>query len=145
MKFFNTQTIAVTVFLLMYCAAGKSLYDCLLLIRESSIASGVLSGGVTYTRWGHTACPIVTDEDGASVTEITEIYTGRMAGGYYTTHGGGANYLCLPNDPDYIPAGTQRSRYESKIYGTEYRFPVAGSAGHNVPCAVCHATTRTAK
>ncbi len=31
------------------------------------------------------------------------------------------------------------------LYGTEYDDPIAGSHDHNVPCAVCHATTRAAK
>ncbi len=128
MKFFNAQTIAVTVFLLMYCAAGKTLW----------LYLGVLScGGVTYTRWGHNACP--------SVSGTQMLYTGRMSGVFFNQKGGGANYLCLPNDPEYDTINTSRSSYESKIYGTEYRYPVAGSHDHNVPCAVCHATTRAAK
>ena len=35
--------------------------------------------------------------------------------------------------------------YYSTIYGTEYQHPISGSQDHNVPCAVCHATTRAAK
>ena len=54
---------------------------------------GVLSGGVTYTRWGHNACPRVYG------TQM--LYTGRVAGAFFNQKGGGANYLCLPNDPDY--------------------------------------------
>ncbi len=36
MKFFNTQTIAVTIFLLMHCAAGKTLWLYLYCSLESS-------------------------------------------------------------------------------------------------------------
>ena len=109
----------------------------ILQLREPSIASGVLSGGVTYTRWGHNACPSV------SGTEM--LYTGRMAGVLHNQRGGGANFLCLPNDPEYNTLNTYSPSDYSKIYGTEYQYPIAGSLDHNVPCAVCYATTRAAK
>ena len=106
-------------------------------LREPSIASGVLSGGVTYTRWGHNACP--------SVPGTQMLYTGRMSGVFYNEKGGGANFLCLPNDPEYHTLNTRVQGSYSKISGTEYEVPIAGSHDHNVPCAVCHATTRSAK
>ncbi len=106
-------------------------------VKEPSIASGVLSGGVTYTRWGHNACP--------SVPGTKMLYTGRMSGANYNTQGGGANYVCLPNDPEYDALNTYSSRYFSYIYGTEYEWAIAGRHDHNVPCAVCHVTTRFAK
>ena len=109
----------------------------ILQLRESSIASGVLSGGVTYTRWGHNACP--------SVPGTQMLYTGRMSGVFYNQKGGGANYLCLPNNPEYNTLNTYSPNLYSEIYGTEYTAPIAGSQDHNVPCAVCHATTRAAK
>ena len=110
---------------------------CLLLLRELSVASGVLSGGVTYTRWGHNACP--------SVSGTQMLYTGRMSGAFYNQKGGGANFLCLPNNPEYHTLNTNLPQLYSKIYGTEYSAPIVGSHNHNVPCAVCHATTRAAK
>ncbi len=68
-----------------------------------------------------------------------------MAGVLHNQRGGGANFLCLPNDPEYNTLNTYSQYYYSKIYGTEYEVPIAGSHNHNVPCAVCHATTRAAK
>ncbi len=106
-------------------------------LRELSIASGVLSGGVTYTRWGHNACP--------SVPGTQMLYTGRMSGVFHNQKGGGANFLCLPNDPEYHTLNTKTQKHYSQIHGTEYEVPIAGSHDHNVPCAVCHATTRAAK
>ena len=88
-------------------------------------------------RWGHNACP--------SVPGTKILYTGRMSGAFFNHKGGGANFLCLPNDPQYSNLNTNRPPYYSTIYGTEYQYPNAGSHNHNVPCAVCHATTRTAK
>ena len=68
-----------------------------------------------------------------------------MAGVFYNQKGGGANYLCLPNDPEYETLNANPPHYYSQIYGTEYEWPIAGSHDHNAPCAVCHAMTRAAK
>ena len=103
---------------------------------------GPSGGGVVYTRWGRTTCP---DTPG---TEL--VYEGRAAGSYYTHQGGGANYLCLPDDPDYDLAYTAGTQSNSPLYGTEFR---RGSGGplndispsyndHNIPCAVCYAAAR---
>ncbi len=59
--------------------------------------------------------------------------------------GGGANFLCLPTNPEYHTLNTYASRYYSEISGTEYEYLIAGSHNHNVPCAVCYTTTRAAK
>ena len=74
------------------------------------------------------------------------LYTGRVAGVFYTKRGGGANYLCLPNDPQYYTIDTWHydSRVFSSITGTEYERPIKGGRhNYNVPCAVCHATRKT--
>ena len=55
---------------------------------------GPSAGGAVYTRWGRTTCPNVTG------TQL--VYAGRAAGSHYAHKGGGANYLCLPNDPSYL-------------------------------------------
>ena len=95
-----------------------------------------------YTRWGRTTCPNTTG------TQL--LYAGRAAGSYYNQKGGGANYLCLPEQPQYstYTAGTQVGR--AYLYGTEYQ---AGGVhlqdsgplsfgDHNVPCAVCYTSTQ---
>ena len=97
---------------------------------------GIRFGGVTYTRWGHNACP--------SVPGTQMLYTGRVAGAFFNQGGGGANYLCLPNNPEYNIKTTLTS-HTSNIYGTEYEYPIAGTHDHDIPCAVCYATTRVAK
>ena len=94
---------------------------------------GPRSGGVVYTRWGKSSCPSIAG------TEL--VYAGRAGGSGYT-QGGAANYLCMPLDPEYTLqylSGVQGKNY---VYGTEYQFPIRGSNDHNVPCAVCSATTR---
>jgi len=98
---------------------------------------GPTTGGVVYIRWGRTTCPNTTG------TQL--VYAGRAAGSHYTHAGGGAEYLCLPNDPDYLTYrdGAQSSR--SYLYGAEYETndgPLSAVNEHNVPCAVCYASTR---
>ena len=104
---------------------------------------GSSTGGVVYTRWGRTTCP------STSGTQL--LYAGRAAGSYYNQKGGGANYLCLPEQPQYstYTAGTQAGR--ANLYGAEYQTgsphpadtgPFHSVAQHNVPCAVCYTSTR---
>jgi len=102
---------------------------------------GPRSGGVVYTRWGKTSCPNV------SGTEL--VYAGRAGGTWFQHKGGAANYLCMPNDPDYLryQSGVQGYNY---VYGVEYQThdhgpgPLSAVHDHNVPCAVCYASTRVA-
>ena len=97
---------------------------------------GPSRGGVVYTRWGKTSCPNV------SGTQL--VYAGRAGGTWYHAHGGAANYLCMPDDPDYsnYHPGVQGQNY---VYGTEYESsqgPLSTVNNHNVPCTVCYASTR---
>ena len=96
--------------------------------------------GVTYIRWGNDSCP------DTAATQL--VYAGRAGGTYYNTQGGGAEKLCLPDDPDYIsdPKSTSAT-YTSTIYGAEYQThngPLHSLVDHNAPCAVCYASTRAA-
>eukprot|EP00058_Branchiostoma_floridae_P013333 XP_002598821.1 hypothetical protein BRAFLDRAFT_74502 [Branchiostoma floridae] len=75
-----------------------------------------------------------------------------IAGGaHYTSSGGGANYVCLPKDPEWgvFTDGSQGSAY---MYGAEYElslvnnpFQDASLHDHDVPCAVCHVASRGSK
>ena len=99
---------------------------------------GPRNGGVVYTRWGKSSCP--------SVSGTTLVYAGRAGGMEHTQKGGAANYLCMPDDPDYLSyrSGVQGYNY---VYGTEYQTnpgPLQAIHNHNVPCAVCYASTRVA-
>ena len=93
-----------------------------------------------YTRWGRTTCPNTTG------TQL--LYAGRAAGSLYNEKGGGANYLCLPEQPQYstYTAGTQAGR--AFLYGAEYQTagldngPLRSFHNHNVPCAVCYTSAR---
>ena len=89
--------------------------------------------GVIYTRWGKSTCR----------SGVNRVYAGRTGSSYHGHRGGGANYICMPNDPEYssyIP-GVQGYSY---VFGTEYEAPVtSGRAQHNALCAVCDVTNKS--
>ncbi|XP_019850578.1 PREDICTED: short-chain collagen C4-like isoform X3 [Amphimedon queenslandica] len=98
--------------------------------------TGPKSGGVVYTRWGRKSCP----------TGVELLYEGIAGGSDHLQSGGGANYVCLPNVPQYM--STNVPTYYSLMYGSEYQdvngiFP--GKHDHNVPCAVCYTSTKSVK
>ncbi|XP_072024565.1 short-chain collagen C4-like [Amphiura filiformis] len=100
--------------------------------------------GTTYIRYGRTVCPDTADL----------VYSGVLAGakgagiqsapesGYGNEEpGGGSNYLCLTNTPQFdqsVP-GQQDSR--ARLYAAEYRSGEAGALQqyhtYDAPCAVC--------
>ena len=89
---------------------------------------------MVYTRWGNSGCPNIAG------TEL--VYTGRAGGSFFDQRGGGANYLCLPMDPEYNLTSTAGVQGDSPVWGAEYQDPVVGAHQDDVPCAVCHVTTR---
>ena len=52
---------------------------------------GNTSGGAVYVRWGRTTCP----------TGRELMYSGRAARSFWSQSGGGNNYQCFPDDPEY--------------------------------------------
>ena len=88
--------------------------------------------GVTYTRWGNNRCPY----------GVERVYTGTMAGSYYTHSGGGSNFLCLPEEPNYNGLNTKSKGSVSFLYGTEYEGPIVGNHDHGAPCALCYVSGR---
>ena len=56
---------------------------------------------------GHTPCPITND------TEL--FYKGKAAGDHYNQPGGGANYIFLSKEPEFLSY-----THQSYIYGAEY-------------------------
>ena len=99
------------------------------------------NGGTVYVRWGHDQCP--------STAQL--VYSGRVGGSHHKTghSGGGSNPQCLPLDPNFLTpiSGAQLRAY---MYGAEYQTHtdkysyLHGRVEHNVPCAVCHVSNRTA-
>ncbi|KAL4234278.1 hypothetical protein ACF0H5_005929 [Mactra antiquata] len=101
-------------------------------LKATNLPSG---NSDVYIRWGRTSCP-------SNGTEF--VYSGYMAGGYYSDDGGGANNLCLPDHPTWNKY-VDGYNNGATIYGTEIELdPSVSSAlfGQNVinqdiPCAVC--------
>ena len=102
-------------------------------------AQGPPTGGAVYTRWGRTTCP------SGQGTEL--VYSGRAGGSWWNKPGGAANYLCMPDDPDYLQFASGNQGY-SYVYGVEYEpspnqpFRHPNVYAHNAPCAVCFTTSR---
>jgi hypothetical protein len=103
---------------------------------------------VTFTRRGRTVCP-----SGTSI-----IYTGYAGGSWYGYSGGGSNYLCLPDNPEFDNIVPGRQVWSSQIFGVEYEthsdqnkdnqpFSLANNRGapllnSNAPCVVCHRSNK---
>ena len=80
--------------------------------RGETGPSGPRNGGVVFTRWGRTTCPTTNN------TEI--LYKGKAAGSDHWQYGGGANYICLPDEPEFLSYTLGISDEQSYIYGAEY-------------------------
>ena len=96
-------------------------------------------GGTVYTRWGRTSCPMNQGTD--------LVYSGRAGGTHYNHHGGAADLLCLPDDPEYSRYSSGVQGY-SLLRGAEYRASSSqqlhnSKFGHDMPCAVCCTSTRS--
>ena len=72
------------------------------------------SSGTTYVRWGRTVCPNITG------TEL--VYDGFTAGTYFSTQGGGAEYVCAAKgaDAEYHPEATTHDLNQVTLYSAEY-------------------------
>ena len=95
-------------------------------------------GGVTFINWGRKSCPPTSKL----------IYEGQAAAPDYRTAGSGANYLCLPSDPQYDPKSPSKAHHSllTKVWYEDINYPSAfpgtPSIRHLVPCAVCEAVQR---
>ena len=89
------------------------------------------NSGVVYTRWGSTECPNTS----------TLVYSGRAGGAHYSHPGTAADYICLPENPEYYSSSSSAS-FVGLVYGSEYETwdgPLDNLKDQNVPCAVCYA------
>ena len=96
--------------------------------------NATLAGGITYNRWGSAHCP----------TGAVLLYSGRMGSTYYSHQGGGANYLCMPDNPGFSSGYRSGTQGYSYMYGAEYESPlVTGSNSYLAACAVCYVPTKS--
>ena len=103
--------------------------------RDGSRGGG--ASGVVYTRWGRTSCP--------TSSRTTKLYSGRVVGSNHNQHGGGANYLCAPDNVQYLDGAGNGKGGGSVLFGTEYEETLVGTQNHNAPCSVCYAENRGVK
>ena len=149
-EFIEPQNIAEMKFIILFvvviittpcCFAVRAIDSAILQMCGTLTPRGV-AGGTTFIRWGRTVCPDTTG------TEL--VYEGLTAGTFWSRLGGGANYLCIGRDPEYltdfVPQFSASDVALSYLYGTEYQAPgLTAIHDQNVPCAVCHTSQRSAK
>lgn len=95
-------------------------------------------GGATYIRWGQTSCP----------TGAQTLFRGIATGTTYDLRGGGANYQCMSDDPEYGPRWDSpkfAQGIQAYIGAVKYKYwesdTQKAKTNHNgrVPCAACEA------
>ena len=88
---------------------------------------------VVYTRWGARDCPEGT----------TKLYEGFMAGKSHGSWGGGYNYLCMHNKPQYPNGFSNGNQNGNLLYGTEYESTgvLVKNVNGDAACAVCEHST----
>lgn len=99
---------------------------------------GKSGSGNTYTRWGKTSCP----------STAALVYEGYAAGNAKYEKGGGANFLCLPKDPEWRSYSDSKATYIGRIFGVEYQIKdnsVYSTSFHDkeMPCSVCLITKKS--
>ena len=77
---------------------------------------------------------------------IVLFLTGVVGGSHYSQPGGGSNYLCLRSDPVFREDDPGVARIiRATVHGAEYQHPYKDQLhDHNVPCAICQVTHKTA-
>jgi len=109
------------------------------------------AAGVIYTRWGRNTCG-----PGSQL-----IYKGYAGGSLYNDPGNGANYLCLPPNPDKHPGSVPgRQQYAGSLFGVEYELDGEFTDNHplsfannlgtslqdnDVVCSVCYNSKASAQ
>ena len=70
-----------------------------------------------------------------------------MAGSFYNQKGGGSEYLCLPDQPEFLGVTAGHQTWRARVYGTEYELssPLGNLGDYNAPCAACYTSARGAK
>jgi hypothetical protein len=125
----------------MFGSCGRFLV--IFIIAGIGFHAGV-EAGVTYPRWGRNTCP-----SGASL-----VYKGYMGSNDFRQGGGGADYVCLPDTPEW---GNYKDGFQTlnRIYGTEYEdadpstiLSKANNGGNSLMnydavCAVCLVASRS--
>ena len=94
------------------------------------------SAGQVYVRWGKASCP----SNGSTIT----LYAGRTAVSGTGEIGGGANPLCLPMQPSFLPHNDNQQdsafiygAYYDTSNGPAYSRRLRNVHNGRIPCSVC--------
>ena len=102
---------------------------------QVNLTNQVERAKTTYTHWGRQAC-------NSSLT----LYSGIMAGPFFSTAGGGSNYQCLPFEPEYsaFVSGSRGNRLHSSELQTDFAALPKFQAlyQHTPACSVCEASAQ---
>ncbi|XP_063425902.1 short-chain collagen C4-like [Mytilus trossulus] len=88
--------------------------------------------GPTFTRWGRSECPPVSEK----------VYNGYMSGPKHNFGGSGSNYLCLPTNPQWGDYSAAFDNKRAVIVGVEMKtssgkpYP-SYLQDHDSACVVC--------
>ena len=99
-------------------------------LSDYSTKPASFTGGRVYTRWGSNACTFTPG------TEL--VYSGRTGGRVSTQALEDDTFLCMPREPDYKQSQYLKGEQEEDVNRYQYSDLII----HDIPCAVCYATTR---
>ncbi|PVD19677.1 hypothetical protein C0Q70_20167 [Pomacea canaliculata] len=97
----------------------------------ASLLPALTAKGTVYTRWGSSGCG----------STAATVFSGYVAGSWYSSPGSGANYLCLPPDP--VASTIAKPAHWANLYGAEYEVWPRAEHNHDALCAVCFVKTRS--
>ena len=99
-------------------------------LADYSTKPALFTGGRVYTRWGSNSCTLTPG------TEL--VYSGRAGGRVSTQALEDDTFLCMPREPDYKQSQYLKEEQEEDVNLYQY----SDLTIHDIPCAVCYATTR---
>ena len=99
-------------------------------LADYSTKPALFTGGRVYTRWGSNSCTLTPG------TEL--VYSGRAGGRVSTQALEDDTFLCMPREPDYKQSQYLKGEQEEDVN----RYQYSDLTIHDIPCAVCYATTR---
>ncbi|XP_052227491.1 short-chain collagen C4-like [Dreissena polymorpha] len=123
-----------------------------------------LNGGGTYVRWGRTSCPgngtetvyrgrpKISLNGFLSILSIVLLHSsGYVAGSFYTHKGAAANFLCLPETPEWGYYNDNAINDTAYVYGAEYQLDgresdngfIGNVYQQDAPCAVCRTSRKS--
>ena len=93
----------------------------------------VTNTGVVYTIWGRPVCLLGAGRE--------TIYPGWAASPHHHDSGGGANYMCLPDNPAFASAANTDSEVQTKVAAVKLMTanePLEPVDGSYLSCAQCY-------